>query len=189
MDKIEKVLLHFGMPMSPFVLADEVGNDVTYKVVHVFEKAYGSRMKCPEIVELMHQNKLFGKKVGKGFYLYNGKDKKVNPEIRRLLKQLKTPSKSVTEEEILDRVIFSMVNEAARCLEEKVVKNPSELDMALILGIGFPPFRGGLLRYADTRGIRQVVSELKQFEQAYGERFQPCPLLIEMEKQHTAFYE
>lgn len=189
MDKIEKVLLDFGMPMSPFLLSDEVGNDVTYKVVHSFEKAYGSRMKPPEIVELMYQKKLFGKKVGKGFYVYHGNEKSVNPEIQQLLHQIKTEKHEISEQDILDRVIFSMVNESARCLDEKVVKRVSDLDMALILGIGFPPFRGGLLRYADERRIPEVIKRLQQFEKEYGTRFEVSPYLMEMENQHKTFYD
>lgn len=188
MAALEKVMLDFGMPMGPFTLADEVGNDVSYKVVHIFEKAYGSRMKGPELLELMEQKKLYGKKVGKGFYLYNGKDRKPNPEIDKLLAQINTPRKSLSEDEMRDRVVFAMINEAARCLEEKVVKSPSELDMALILGLGFPPFRGGLLRYADERGISTVVSQLNKFESLYGARFHPCGLLEDMDKQHKTFY-
>ncbi|KIA78544.1 hypothetical protein DB43_DU00110 [Parachlamydia acanthamoebae] len=81
-----------------------------------------------------------------------------------------------------------MINEAARCLTEKIVQKPSDIDMALILGTGFPPFRGGLLRYADSRGIQTVVDRLKEFEQKEGARFSPCELLLEMAKENRNFY-
>lgn len=189
MDAIIKSMLDFGMPMDPFTLADEVGNDVTFKVVHIFEKAYGPRMKGPKLLDLMNEKKLYGKKVGRGFYIYQNNGRKLNPEIPKLLKEFKKNSHSPdSSEEMQERVFFSMINEAARCLEEKVVKNPSDLDMALILGIGFPPFHGGLLRYADKRGISNIVNSLKKFEASYGERFQPCNLLVEMDKQNKTFY-
>ena len=80
------------------------------------------------------------------------------------------------------RTFLLMINEAARCLEEKVVANPDYLDMALIMGIGFPPFRGGLMRYAASLGIDNVVSQLKKFQQLYGDRFAPCDYLKTLSK-------
>ncbi|HEV8051652.1 MAG TPA: 3-hydroxyacyl-CoA dehydrogenase NAD-binding domain-containing protein, partial [Parachlamydiaceae bacterium] len=79
--RLDKMMLDFGMPMAPFALADEVGNDVGYKVSKIFEESYGSRMEMPKILSLMYENKLFGKKTGKGFYLYEGDSTKVNPEV------------------------------------------------------------------------------------------------------------
>ena len=140
--KIEKVMLKFGMPLSPFLLADEVGNDVGYKASKTFEQAYGPRMAVPSILTVLYEMKLFGKKSSKGFYLYkNGKPTGPNPELEKINQKYK--NNKIDEIEIRDRVILSMINEAARCLEEKVIEN-RELDMALIMGIGFPPFRGGL---------------------------------------------
>lgn len=190
MEKIERNILAFGMPMAPFILADEIGNDVSYKAVKTFEKAYGKRMEMPKLLEAMDKQQLYGKKTGKGFYLYEGKKHVVNPQLNAILESLKqTPSSSSTEEgEIADRMIFSMINEASRCLEEQVVSSPPFVDMALILGIGFPPFRGGLLRYADARGIDAIVQDLQKFTSKYGPRFQPSDLLLEMQKRRKKFY-
>lgn len=96
--------------------------------------------------------------------------------------------REMSDGEIVDRVTLAMINEATRCLEEKVVENPGYLDVALIYGIGFPPFRGGLLRYADTLGVDAVVSRLKDFEQKFGMRYSPTKLLLQMEKEHREFY-
>jgi 3-hydroxyacyl-CoA dehydrogenase/enoyl-CoA hydratase/3-hydroxybutyryl-CoA epimerase len=129
---------------------------------------------------------LLGKKVGKGFYLYSqDKATKFNPEVAKFIS--KTPSE-LSEEVILDRIIFSMVNEASRCLEEKVITRADYLDMALLMGLGFPPFRGGLLRYADERGVDQVVKRLDSFQEIYGARFAPSALLRTMAAQHKTFY-
>lgn len=189
--KLETIMLNFGMPMSPFILADEVGNDVGYKVSKAFEQAYGSRMSAPKIVTAMYEHKLLGKKSGKGFYIYekNGK-KRPNPEVEKLRQGVAVGnvSKDLNDTIIRERIFFIMINEAARCLEENVIENPSYLDMAMIMGIGFPPFRGGLLRYADSLGVGYVVDQLKRFQEQYGERFAPSGRLLEMAKQNKGFY-
>lgn len=175
MAQIEKVLLKFGMPMSPFELSDEVGNDIFYKAAKQLEKAYGPRMQCPQILEEMYNLKLFGKKNGRGFYLYNGSKSKQNPEISSLVAKV-TGNKlraDVSDELILNRFLFNMVNEAWRCLQEGVISSPAYLDLALILGMGFPPFRGGLLKYAEEFGCHNVVTALNRYAQDYGPRFTP----------------
>ncbi|MGE4574739.1 MULTISPECIES: 3-hydroxyacyl-CoA dehydrogenase NAD-binding domain-containing protein [Parachlamydia] len=187
-EKIEKTMLDFGMPMGPFHLSDEVGNDVSCKVSHIFEETYGKRMQVPELIERMNQKGLFGKKTEKGFYLYDSKKPTVNPEVQKIVEVIGQPKEELSSEEMVDRSIFLMINEAARCLTEKIVQKPSDIDMALILGTGFPPFRGGLLRYADSRGIQTVVDRLKEFEQKEGARFSPCELLLEMAKENRNFY-
>jgi len=187
---LEKMMLDFGMPMSPFVLMDEVGNDITAKVAKIFEAAYGGRMKAPKIVFDMEEHHFYGKKVGKGFFLYEGdKRKEFNPEVLKLLPKPSKDVSNLSEREMSERVMLVMVNEAARCLQEGIIDNPAFLDMALIMGIGFPPFRGGLLRYADSLGIDYVVGKLQQFESKYGKRFSPSDYLLEMKKEHRSFYK
>ncbi|CDZ81771.1 Fatty acid oxidation complex subunit alpha [Candidatus Rubidus massiliensis] len=185
--RIERLLLNFGLPMSPFHLADEVGNDVTYKVGKELHEAYGDRCVIPKILELLNQDKLYGKKVGKGFYIYNGKESRPNPEVDTLLEKARTPGDPLSDQDIIDRVIFLMVNEASQCLDEGVVNSPSDLDMGLIMGTGFPPFRGGLLHYADKRGIGEVVRQLRKFEK-YGSRYKPSEYLLRLEREGRGFY-
>lgn len=188
-EAISKTLLDFGMPMDPFILADEVGNDVAYKVTKSFEKAYGERMKAPRLLELIYEAKLYGKKENKGFYLYENGKEKPNPEVARLNESLGQNKNPPSENEILPRFTLVMINEAARCLEEGVINTPSYLDMALIMGIGFPPYRGGLLKYADELGINNIVNQLEAFHQKYGERFKPAKLLLEMRDKGAHFYK
>lgn len=187
MNRLSKLMLDFGMPMDPFELGDEVGNDVTYHVSNTLEKAYGNRAKGAEINKKMFDAKLFGKKVGKGFYIWKGKEKKVNPEIFKFVKN--ESAKNLSDQEIMDRINFLMINEAARCIEEKVISRPDYLDMAMIMGTGYPPFRGGVLKYADSRGINTVVDSLNRFAEKYGERFKPCNLLVTMAKNNQKFYD
>lgn len=189
MEQLEQVMLRFGMPMSPFLLSDEVGNDVANKVSKIFEKAYGERMKAPDFIRQMDEHKLYGKKSGKGFYLYDGKKNHPNPEIKKWVSKEKKKGIPETDEEIRDRIFFVMINEAARCLEEKIIEKPAYLDMALIMGTGFPPFRGGLLKYADSRGISTVVESLKRFNELNpSARYEPCAKLLSMQKGNETFY-
>lgn len=187
-ERLNKMMLDFGMPMPPFVLADEVGNDVGYKVSKIFEEAYGSRMEMPKLLQLMYENQLYGKKNGKGFYLYDGKKTMINPEVEKLRKSLNEKEKTVSDTDLRDRVFLIMINEASRCLEEKVVANAASLDMAMIMGIGFPPFKGGLLKYADELGIDYVVKQLNHLKDLYGDRFAPSKLLLEMQRVNKKFF-
>ena len=133
----------------------------------------------------------FGKKNGKGIYTYETHGKKVNkvldPEIYEILGI--TPSRgAVTDEEILERCLRPMINEAARCLEEGVVASASEVDLGMIMGTGFPPFRGGLLRYADSLGAKTVVERLKKYQSRFGARYEPAPVLIQRAEHGQQFY-
>ncbi|MCB1149314.1 MAG: fatty-acid oxidation protein subunit alpha, partial [Chlamydiia bacterium] len=178
MEQLEKAVTRFGWPMGPFTLADTVGNDVSYKVFKSFEKAYGKRFEVPKTFEEMFNRGLFGKKTGKGFYIYNGKKKTPNP----VLNEFKRGSATISDEEIIERSTFAMLGEAVRCLEEGIVEKPADLDMALILGTGFPPFRGGLLCYANELGLPKVVAAMRRYEEKYGERFAPPKMLLEIQR-------
>lgn len=186
-EKLDKTMTKFGFPMPPFVLADEVGVDVLYKVSKVLEAAYGQRMQTPPLLQQMYDKKLFGKKGGKGFYIWKGKHKSFNPEVESYLSS-NAGKNNLPDAEIRDRIVLLLINEAARCLEEGIVKQPNYLDMALIMGTGFPPFRGGLLRYADTRGSKEIVTRLQELEKSVDPRFKPCDLLVEMAKTNKSFY-
>ncbi len=184
-EKIDKLILNFGMPMGPFVLADEVGLDVGYKVAKVLEDAYGERMKVSSILDRVYQQmQLLGKKSGKGFYLHSGKKRAANPEVKNLV----FSKRQFDEQEIIDRAILIMINEAAMCLQEGIVDNAQYLDMAMVMGTGFPPFRGGLLRYADALGIQSIVITLETLAKNHGIRFEPAKLLTDMAKNKKTFY-
>lgn len=184
-EKISQALLDFGMPMDPFQLSDEVGNDVSYKAAKSLEKAYGERMRPAKLMQTMVEKELYGRKNGKGFNLYQGDKITPNPEIKHLLPKTHTQLK---EEDILPRFLYAMINEASRCLDEKIVSKPEFLDLSLITGIGFPPFRGGLLRYADEIGSPSIVSTLERFEKEYGMRFQPAAYLKQKAQKNGKFY-
>lgn len=185
-ERIDTLIENFGMPMGPFVLADTVGLDVGYKVASVLAQGYGERMEVSKLLDRSYNElHLLGKKANKGFYIHEGKNKKLNPEIH----MLKSENMSFIDEEIVDRAILIMVNEAAYCLQEGIVKNAQHLDVAMIMGTGFPPFRGGLLKYADLYGLEKVLHTLLRLRDKCGMRFEPAPLLRELAHKGSTFYK
>ena len=183
-DHIDTLLTDFGMPMGPFTLADEVGIDIGEKVSAILHEAYGDRMTPSPLLGKMIEKGWLGKKTGKGFYLHDKKDKIYHKNMSKLHEV----SPSLSDNIILDRAILIMVNEAVRCLEEGVVDNARYLDMAMVMGTGFPAFRGGLLRYADAEGLANIVARLNVLEEKYGERFSATKSLVEMVKNDEIFY-
>ena len=127
---------------------------------------------------------LLGKKSGKGFYDYAKEGLNVSGEAKRLAPK----NKDLLDKDIVNRCLLIMVNEAARCLEEKVVTSPAHIDMAMILGAGFPPFRGGLLKYADEKRLEKIMEAMLFFRKNYGTRFDPVPLICELASKNKTFY-
>ena len=194
MVKIDSLIEDFGMPMGPFTLADVVGIDVGVKVARSLQESYGTRMKVAEILNEIYDNHkdLLGKKSKIGFYKYS-KETKVNKNIysivSKLVKKNKIKKLHHSDSEIVDRCILIMVNESAKCLEEGVVQNARYLDMAMIMGAGFPAFRGGVLRYADNRGLKDIVKKLEDLNKKYGQRFEASKLLTKLAKEDKKFYD
>jgi 3-hydroxyacyl-CoA dehydrogenase/enoyl-CoA hydratase/3-hydroxybutyryl-CoA epimerase len=188
-EDIDSALLQFGMPMGAFILLDEIGIDIAHKVADILYKGLGERVKPSPILGTLYREGYLGKKNGKGFYLYKGRTRG-RPDLSIYGKIARAGSAGKTgTEEIVDRTILLMVKEAALCLEEKIIDRPDHLDAALIFGIGFPPFRGGLLRYADKIGARAIADKLESFAKTYGERFAPPSSLLEMARTGKGFFE
>ncbi|MBC7690136.1 MAG: enoyl-CoA hydratase/isomerase family protein [Methylotenera sp.] len=188
-EEIDQALLEFGMPMGPMELIDEVGVDVGEKVAHILNDAFGPRMlTAPYNSKILAAGRL-GKKSGKGFYVYDaqGRNKELKSEIYGILGVTPNLGK-VSREEIIERCVFPMINEASRCLEEGVVATASEVDLGMIMGTGFPPFRGGLLRYADSVGAKRIVERLKEYQKRFGARYEPAPALLARAQNDQLFY-
>jgi 3-hydroxyacyl-CoA dehydrogenase/enoyl-CoA hydratase/3-hydroxybutyryl-CoA epimerase len=189
--KVDKMYTHtFGMPMGPYRLMDEVGLDVCVKVLKIFKAAFPDRIETSNLVNKFAESKRLGKKNGIGFYKYDSKGKQLDfdPTIYKEF-ELKTPTNPLKEKECIERGMFTMVNEASRALlEDQIVQTPEEVDLAMIMGTGFPPFRGGLLKYADKTGLKSIVSELEVYESKYGKRFAPAKSLISHAQNGKTFY-
>lgn len=180
----------FGMPMGPCRLLDEVGIDVAVKVLKIFRQSLGPRAEASPLLAQLEKCGRVGKKGGRGFYLYDskGKELKVDPDVYKDM-GFGAPKDPLTSKECIERGIFSMINEAALILiEEQIVGSAQELDLAMIMGTGFPPFRGGLLKYADTLGSKYIADELEIYASRYGVRFKPCTPLRNMAKTVRTFY-
>lgn len=179
-EHIDNALLMAGFPVGPVQLLDEVGIDVGTNIIPVLEQAYGARFTAPADISAIVNDGRKGRKNGRGFYLYPAKNRKnakkaADPEIYSLLGV--TPVSRQSTGDISRRCIMMMLNEAARCLDEGVVRSARDGDMGAVLGIGFPPFLGGPFRYMDMLGAVRVVSELEHLAQNVGERFAPCEAL------------
>ncbi len=186
-EKIDKAMLDFGMPMGPIELFDEVGIDVSYKVAKILAQSMGDRMAESDILENMVKDGRLGKKSSKGFYVYEGKKKSYDAGIETFI-SVKNQTK-LTENELVQRMVYPMINEAARCLDEKIAFCPQDVDLGMIFGTGFAPFRGGLLTYADTEGIVQINDTLSKFKDDHGQRFTPSDIIQKMAKAGKGFYE
>ncbi|MFQ5509992.1 MAG: 3-hydroxyacyl-CoA dehydrogenase NAD-binding domain-containing protein [Leptospirillia bacterium] len=171
-DEVDRVLKEFGMPMGAFRLIDEIGMDVCHHVAGVLEEGFGARMAPAASMRKFYEAGRYGKKSDKGFYRYqDGKGVGEDPDAYALVDG--RGSTRFSDEDIRDRLVLSMVSEAARILAEGVVESPQMLDAGMVFGTGFPPFRGGLMRYVEERGVGQVLAILERFADKYGERFSP----------------
>jgi 3-hydroxyacyl-CoA dehydrogenase/enoyl-CoA hydratase/3-hydroxybutyryl-CoA epimerase len=184
----DRAMEAFGMPMGPFALMDEIGLDTGQHAAAVLEGAFGKRIgAATPVLQAIVAGGRLGKKNGKGFYHYkNGKRTQPDEAVPRLAGAgvaLQLPVETLQE-----RMVLAMVNEAAICLEDGVVREPRDVDVAMVYGTGFPPFRGGLLRYADSVGPAVLVDRLSRLADAQGERFRPAGMLRDMVREERRFY-
>ncbi|HET9801351.1 MAG TPA: 3-hydroxyacyl-CoA dehydrogenase family protein, partial [Chthoniobacterales bacterium] len=172
------------MPMGPLRLIDEIGVDVTVDIAVTLEKAYGGRDRAPDILRKMREAKLLGRKSGAGFYKYEGREQSPNESLAQWRKG-NAPQGDV---DLANRLMFLMVNEAARCIEEKVVESPEDADYGMILGTGFAPHRGGPLRFAEGFGLKKISEEMSALAKTDA-KFEPCEILKKHARDGTKFYE
>ena len=183
---IDRALVEWGFPLGPIQLMDEVGLDVAARVGPILREAFGERMTAPPAAAKLVAGDRKGKKNGRGFYLYDGKKREVDASVYRVLGV--TPQTKLPAEEVQMRCALQMVNEALRCLEERVVEKPRDADIGAVFGLGFPPFRGGPLRYVDVLGAEEVLRRLRSYEDHHGARFSPAPLLTELSRAGKKLY-
>jgi 3-hydroxyacyl-CoA dehydrogenase/enoyl-CoA hydratase/3-hydroxybutyryl-CoA epimerase/3-hydroxyacyl-CoA dehydrogenase/enoyl-CoA hydratase/3-hydroxybutyryl-CoA epimerase/enoyl-CoA isomerase len=170
---IDKAATTFGMPMGPITLNDLVGLDTSLYAGRVINTAFADRAKTTKILDELVAAGRLGQKSGAGFYSYaKGSRGTDDSAFTSILERCRTGRREIGPEEITDRLFLPMLVEASRILEEGIVRDPADVDMSLILGIGFPAFRGGLLRWADTVGLAKVLEKLKRYE-SLGLRFHP----------------
>jgi 3-hydroxyacyl-CoA dehydrogenase/enoyl-CoA hydratase/3-hydroxybutyryl-CoA epimerase len=185
---VDKALVEFGFPVGPFVLLDEVGIDVGVKVAKTLHEAFGSRAEASAAIPKLLADQRLGRKNKRGFYLYEGKTKEVDTSVYALLSH-GMDRKRMDRQEIAERCVLQMVNEAIRCLGEGILRSPRDGDIGAIFGLGFPAFLGGPFRYVDTQGPEKILAKLEGWHQKLGARFEPAPLLREYVAAKRRFYE
>ena len=192
--RIDKVMEKFGWPMGPAYLLDVVGIDTGVHASKIMADAFPDRMaySTKTILEVMYENKRFGQKNGLGFYEYEidkkGKPvKKVNPQVYELIKPMTKREVDVTDEDIIMRMMIPMITEASRCLEDKIVNTPVEVDMGLLLGLGFPPFRAGALKYADSIGLGKL-EEISSRYHSIGQVYEMTQSMKAMAVENKTYY-
>jgi 3-hydroxyacyl-CoA dehydrogenase/enoyl-CoA hydratase/3-hydroxybutyryl-CoA epimerase len=179
-EQIDRVMVRFGMPMGPLELLDQVGLDIAAHVAQSMQTVLAGRFEPNAAFEKMSSAGLLGQKSGRGFYLYGGKKPRINTQAQTLLRsEQSAPATAalpaaarVTEGR--ERMVLLMVNEAALGLSERLTASAEALNLAMVLGAGWAPHRGGPLRYADDRGLVDIVRSLATLAARHGRRFEPC---------------
>jgi len=186
-ETIDTAMLNWGFPVGPIKLTDEVGIDVGAKVGKIMLEAFGERLSAPEGMQRLIDDERYGRKNGRGFYLYGDKKKGVDESVYEVLGV--TPNnKSVTSEDIAWRCALQFVNEACRCFGDGILRSARDGDIGAVFGLGFPPFRGGPFRFVDQVGAKEILGRLRELEKQLGPRFSPAPVLEEIARSGQTFH-
>lgn len=184
---VDAAMRLFGMPMGPLELFDEIGIDVAWKVANILKQSMSDRMAESDILEKMVKDKRLGKKSGAGFYIYRQNKKVYDPLVEKYIEiKTKTP---LNQEQLIKRMVYPMINEAARCFQDNIIAHPRDVDIGMIFGTGFAPFRGGLLNYADSEGLENIINVLANFKNQFGDRFNPADQLVKIQQDQGTFYQ
>jgi 3-hydroxyacyl-CoA dehydrogenase/enoyl-CoA hydratase/3-hydroxybutyryl-CoA epimerase len=186
-ESIDKALVEFGFPVGPITLLDEVGIDVGGKVGAVLAEAFGPRMAPSDAMRRVVTAGRTGRKGGKGFYRYDedGDKGSVDDSIYEIIGGER---REIPADEIINRCVLAMVNEAVLCFQDGILRSPRDGDIGAVFGIGFPPFRGGPFRYVDSVGADRIVQRLEELNARFEPRFTPADLLVDMGRGRRTFY-
>jgi 3-hydroxyacyl-CoA dehydrogenase/enoyl-CoA hydratase/carnithine racemase len=190
---VEEAVTDFGMPMGPAALADLTGIDINFHVNKNFERRLGERYQVHPLTERIYQTGCYGRKTGAGYFDYSGEkpvpNQKVVDVLQKYLEENKVAPKKISKQDVVDTLLALGINEAALMIEEGICDRPQDMDLAMIYGTGFPPYRGGILKYADKWGLKNVFEKLLELEKQYGPRFKPADMIKEMAESGKTFYQ
>jgi 3-hydroxyacyl-CoA dehydrogenase len=191
--QVDAAMTRWGMAMGPFAMYDMAGNDIGWDIRKRRAKERPD-MVYSRIADRICEQGRFGQKTGKGYYRYEPGNRKPlpDPEVEQIIssyrKEIGVKPRTISDEEIVERLIYALVNEAAYILEEGIALRASDIDMVYLTGYGFPPFRGGPMFYADTVGLNKVLASIEKFQKGYqGGQWQPAPLLVRLAKEGKRF--
>jgi 3-hydroxyacyl-CoA dehydrogenase len=193
-EQVDKVMVDFGYPIGPFAVSDLSGLDIGYDTRKRRAEQNPNYRKMPIADRIVEAGRL-GQKNGKGWYRYEPGDRTPHPdpEVARIIKdttaELGIPQRELNDDEILKRLLFASVNEACKLLDEGKALRASDVDVMWLYGFGFPRYRGGLMFWADTIGVREVYNQIAAWHQRYGERWAPSPLLRRLAEAGTPLRE
>jgi 3-hydroxyacyl-CoA dehydrogenase len=191
--QVDAAMSKFGMAMGPFTMYDMAGNDIGWDVR---KRRYKERPDFiySRIADRICEQGRFGQKTGKGFYKYEPGNRKPVPDpavdeiIARYRKEIGVTPRKISDDEIVERLVYALVNEGANILEEGIALRASDIDMVYLTGYGFPAYRGGPMFYADTVGLDKVLASIQGFQTGYqGAAWKPAPLLVKLAKEGRKF--
>jgi 3-hydroxyacyl-CoA dehydrogenase/enoyl-CoA hydratase/3-hydroxybutyryl-CoA epimerase len=187
-ESIDTALVDFGFPVGPITLLDEVGIDIGGHVGKTMAESFGARMAPSDALRKVVEAGRTGRKGKSGFYKYDEKGEKGQPDETVYAIIGKSHRAEIPANEITERCVLAMVNEAVLCLEEGILRSPRDGDIGAVFGLGFPPFRGGPFRYIDTVGADVIVSRLEDLHARFSSRFSPARLLVEHARGQRRFH-
>jgi 3-hydroxyacyl-CoA dehydrogenase len=181
-EQVDQALRGFGMAMGIFEVEDMAGLDVAWRVRRELRQFSGSGQRKPLIADALCEMGRFGQKTGRGWYMYGADSKpSLNPEVLELIRTLSReaaiPQRQFTDNEIVERTLYGLINEGARVLEEGFALRASDIDVIYTNGYGFPAWRGGPMFYADSVGLKRIVERISSFGHEFGERWKVSSLL------------
>jgi len=194
-EQVDKVIYDFGFPMGPFALSDLAGIDVGWRVRQHREPSRPKHLRYSEIADRLYEMGRYGQKTRKGWYNYEEGSRIPMPDpevvdlVVRTSRELKIDRREISDEEILQRCIYPLINEGARILEEGIVQRASDLDIVWLYGFGFPRYRGGPMFYADSVGLRHVYEVMQGFCEIHEDWLEPAPLLERLAREDKTFAE
>lgn len=193
-ESVDRVMTRFGFPIGPLRLLDQIGLEVIQRIAEPLEKTFGERMPRPRVIAKLVAAGCVGRASGAGFYVWRGTSpldrvwrrprRVANPAVHPV-----RPPAGMDQAAIQDRLALLFVNECIRCLEDGVLRSPSDGDLGAVLGIGFPPFLGGPFHYADSLGLHVLIDKLSDLAEQHGTRFVPADLLLERAHEGRMFFE
>lgn len=187
-EEIDQAMRDWGFPVGPMKLVDEVGLDVALKAAGTLQEAFSERWDAPTALKAVAADGRKGRKNKKGFYRYaDGEADTVDESVYELLPGGRD-RQHFDAETIQQRCWLAMLNECAYCLQEGIAEHPRDIDIGVIFGLGFPPFRGGILRHADSLGLAQVAADMHRLAEEFGERLRPAEIIVEKAEKGQSFY-
>jgi 3-hydroxyacyl-CoA dehydrogenase len=191
-EQVDAALYDFGMAMGIFAVDDMGGIDLAWRVRQEYKHLEKPGVRVPLVLEKLYQMGRYGQKTGAGWFRY-GEDRKPvsDPEVHALIEKTARDAgigrRKISTEEIIERCIYTLINEGARILEEGYALRAADIDVIYLTGYGFPAYRGGPMWYADTVGLNNVYQRIQEFHRQYGELWEPAPLLKELATRGETF--